>query len=98
VSFIQLLDVRTSRVDDVLELERRWRKSTEGRRTLRRSILARDQKDPARFLVLAFFDDEESAMANSKLQETQLFAAEIDALADGEVRFTNLDIIEDLEE
>jgi quinol monooxygenase YgiN len=96
VSFIQLLDVRTTRLDDVLELERRWRKSTEGRRTLRRSVVARDQKDPERYLVLAFFDDEASAMANSQLQETQLFAAEVDALADGEVRFTNLEVIDDL--
>ena len=96
MGFIQVLDVHTSHFDDVLKLERRWRKSTEGRRTLRRSIVARDQKDPKRFLVFAFFDDEASAMANSQLQETQLFAAEIDALAEGEIRFTNLEVVEDL--
>jgi quinol monooxygenase YgiN len=98
VSFIQVVDVHTSKVDEILRLERTWRKSTEGRRTLQRSVVARDRKDPKRFLVLAFFDDEESAKANSQLQETQLFAAEIDALAEGEVRFIDLEVIEDLGE
>jgi hypothetical protein len=93
--FIQIMEVRTTKLDEMFELERRWEKATEGRRTLRRQILTRDRNDPTLYRVLAFFDSYESAMVNSKLPETQLFAAEYDSFVDGEVTFTDLDVIED---
>ena len=93
--FIQIMEIRTTKLDDMLDLERRWEKATEGKRTLRRQILTRDRSDPSLYRVFAFFDSHESAMVNSTLPETQLFSAEFDSVADGPIRFTDLDVIED---
>jgi quinol monooxygenase YgiN len=95
MAFIQIIEMRTSRYDEVQALDRQWEEATEGRRTLRRSIVARDRNDPDRHLVLAFFDSYESAMENSDLPETGDFAKRINELLDGEMRFTDLDVIED---
>ena len=46
-------------------------------------------------VIFAFFDSYESAMENSKLPETQLFAAEYDSFVDGQITFTDLDVIDD---
>jgi hypothetical protein len=95
VAFVQLIDLRTSRPDDLMALDAEWRAATEGKRTLRRSIVARDRNDPEHYVVFAFFDDYESAMTNSKLPETGDFAVKQQALADGPASFVDLDIIED---
>ena len=55
-------------------LDDEWEQATEGKRTLRRSIITRDRNDPDRYLILAFFDSYESAMENSNLPETAAFA------------------------
>ena len=73
MSFVQIIDMRTKNVDEIQNLEREWEKATEGKRTLRRSIIGRDRNDPDHYLVLAFFDSYESAMTNSNLPETTEF-------------------------
>jgi quinol monooxygenase YgiN len=95
VTFIQIIDMRTSHVDEVMKLEDEWRAATEGKRTLRRSIVARDRKDPERHLVIAFFDDYDSAMVNSNLRETQAFGEKQSALLEGPMQFIDLDVIDD---
>jgi hypothetical protein len=95
MQFIQIIEMRTSRVDEVQALEDEWQKATEGRRTLRRAIVGRDRNDPERHLVLAFFDDYESAMVNSNLPETAEFGQRQQALLDGPMTFTDLDVIDD---
>jgi hypothetical protein len=87
--------MRTTRVDELTALEEEWEKATEGKRTLRRSIVTRDRNDPNRYLVLAFFDDYESAMVNSNLPETNEFGRKQAELLDGPMAFTDLDVIED---
>ena len=91
--FIQIIETHTSRAGDMIELEAKWAKDTEGRRTLRRSIVTRDRNDPTRHLVIAFFDDADSAAVNSALPETQWIATELAALSSGEIGFTDLDVI-----
>jgi quinol monooxygenase YgiN len=95
MAFIQIIEMRTTRVDELTALEAEWEKATEGKRTLRRSIVARDRNDPNRYLVLAFFDDYESAMVNSNLPETSEFGHKQAELLDGPMAFTDLDVIED---
>ena len=70
MAFVQIIDMHTSRFDEINALEDEWRSATEGKRTLRRSIVARDRNDPEHYVVLAFFDSYESAMTNSNLPET----------------------------
>src|SRR5262245_55983197 len=95
MEFVQIIEMRTSKFDEVQKLEAEWRDATEGRRTLRRSIVARDRHDPQRYLVLAFFDSYDSAMANSNLPETAAFGEKQAAFLDGPMQFTDLDVIED---
>ena len=95
MEFIQIIDVHTSKVDEIMRLEDEWENATKGRRTLRRSIITRDRNDPERYLVIAFFDSYESAMTNSNLPETTEFGQKQSALLDGPMHFTNLDVIDD---
>ena len=95
MAFIQIIDMHTTKFDEIKALEQEWRTATEGKRTLRRSVLARDRNDPDRYVILAFFDSYESAMVNSNLPETGEFGAKQMALCDGPVQFIDLEVLED---
>jgi hypothetical protein len=95
MAFIQVIEMHTSKVDELQALETEWEKATEGKRTLRRSIVARDRNDANRYFVFAFFDSYESAMENSNLPETTEFGQKQSALLDGPMQFTDLDVVDD---
>lgn len=95
MAFIQVIESHTSKFDELQKLEAEWRKATEGKRTLRRSIIARDRTDPNRYLIFAFFDSHESAMVNSNLPETTEFGQKQAKLLDGPMVFTDLEVVED---
>jgi len=95
MTFVQLIDLRTKQVEEIQKLEDEWEKATEGKRTLRRSLVGRDRNDPDHYVILAFFDDYDSAMANSNLPETAEFGQKQTALLEGPMQFTDLDIIDD---
>jgi hypothetical protein len=94
MEFIQIMEFRTSNVDKIQSMEDEWRKATEGKRTLRRSILCRDRSDANRYLVLAFFDSPESAAVNSELPETAAFANQANAIVDSPMVFRDLDVVD----
>lgn len=95
MAFIQVIDARSDRVDEIDALTEKWEAATEGRRTARRSIRTADRNDPNHFVVIVFFDSYESAMENSNLPETQAFAESLAALLDGPPTFLDLDVVED---
>ena len=95
MAFIQVIDARSDRVDEIDALTEKWEAATEGRRTSRRSIRTADRNDPNHFVVIVFFDSYESAMENSNLPETQAFAESLAALLDGPPTFLDLDVVED---
>jgi hypothetical protein len=95
MAFIQVIEMHTSKIDELQALEDEWEKATEGRRTLRRTIVARDRNDADRYLVFAFFDSYESAMENSNLPETTEFGQKQSALLDGPMQFTDLDVVDE---
>jgi len=94
--FVQIFEWRTKNFDEIDALEKQWRAETEGRRTLRRSIVTRDRNDPDRYVVLAFFDSHESAMVNSNLPETTALAEKMAALVESPPVFHDLDVLEDV--
>ena len=94
MAFIQIVEIRTKNVDEIMKLDHEWEQATEGKRTLRRAVVGRDRNDPERHVIIAFFDDYESAMQNSNLPETQEFATKQSALAET-VQFIDLDVIDD---
>jgi quinol monooxygenase YgiN len=93
MAFIQIIDSHTSKFDEVNALEDEWRAATEGKRTLRRSVVGRDRNDPSHFVIIAFFDSYEAAMENSSLPETGQFAEKMEALADKPSSFYDLDVV-----
>jgi hypothetical protein len=97
MGFIQIIDYRSSRVEDMQGVEEEWIKATEGQRTARRSILCRDRNDPDRYVEVVFFDSYESAMQNSALPATAAFADKLAGLTEGPQTFRDLDVITDRE-
>lgn len=97
MKFIQTIDLHTTRVEEIQALEKEWRAATEGRRTLRHSIVTQDRNDPDHYVVFAFFDDFESATVNSNLPETGEFGAKQAGLLDRPVTFQDLDVIEEMD-
>jgi hypothetical protein len=95
MEFVQIMEFRTSKFDKMQAMDQEWRKATEGKRTLRRSLLCRDRNDANRYIVLAFFDSPESAAINSELPETAAFANQAGAIVDSPLAFTDLDVVDD---
>jgi hypothetical protein len=95
MSFVQVVEFRTSDLDAVRQADEGWRRASEGKRTVRREILAADRNQPGRYFAIVFFDSYESAMENSKLPETQAAAEKYTALADAPPVFYDLDVLED---
>jgi len=95
MAFIQIIESRTKNFEQLQALGDEFFEATEGKRTLRRSIITRDRNDPDRYLILAFFDSYEAAMENSNLPETTAFAKKQMALLDAPPTFFDLDIIDD---
>jgi hypothetical protein len=96
MAFVQIMELSTSKPDALMDLDAQWRAASEGKRTLRRSLVARDRNNAKHHVILAFFDSFESAMENSELPETKEFAAKFDEFTDGPIKFSDFDIIEDL--
>jgi hypothetical protein len=95
MSFVQIIEFKTSDIDGVRAADEKWRQATEGKRTARREIVAADRNQPGRYFAIVFFDSYESAMKNSSLPETQAVAQSHMALADGPPVYYDLDVLED---
>ena len=44
MSFIQIIECRTDRPDELFALDKEWEAATEGKRTARRVVVARDER------------------------------------------------------
>jgi hypothetical protein len=95
LAFMQIIEFRTSSLDEMESVAARWEEATAGKRTAGRRILCRDRAAGNRYFNVVFFDSYESAMQNSKLPETQRFSQEMMSFADGAPTFYDLDIIDD---
>jgi hypothetical protein len=95
MSFVQIVEMRSTRFEELQALAEEYFAATDGRRTLQRSYVTRDRNDPDRYLVVAFFDSYESAMENSSLPETAAFAEKQMMLLDGPPIFHDLDVVDE---
>jgi hypothetical protein len=95
MAFVQIIDFRTSKFDEMQKLEDEWATAAGPDSTARRVITGSDREDSGRYLQVVFFDSYESAMENSNLPVTQAFAQRMMALSDGPPSFYNLDVVED---
>ena len=98
MSFIQVIELTTSRPDDVQALVDEWREKTVGRHTARRGTFTQDRDQRDVYVQIVEFPSYEDAMSNSELPETAAFAERLAQLCDSPIQFRNLDVrsVEDL--
>jgi len=95
MAFMQIIEFRTSDAERARQVNNDWWRATEGKRTVRREVLARDRSDPSRYFAVVFFDSYESAMKNSGLPETQAAAVQFAKMSDTPPVFYDLDVLDD---
>jgi hypothetical protein len=92
MSFVQIIEFTTNRIDDVEALVSEWETQTAGRRTAQRGTFSQDRDRPNTYVQIVEFPSFEDAMANSALPETASFAERLAQLCDGPIGFRNLDV------
>ncbi|MFN2485823.1 MAG: hypothetical protein ABR609_04315 [Acidimicrobiia bacterium] len=95
MGFVQIIEFRTSKVDEVRKVGDEWEAAAGVDSKARRRVTCEDRDNPGRYFNIVFFDSYESAMENSNLPMTQEFSQKMMALSDGPSTFYNLDVIED---
>ncbi|NBE53723.1 ester cyclase [Streptomyces boluensis] len=95
MTFVQVIDCRTSRFDEMNRLMDTWVEQTKGKRTATHNLIGKDRSDNSHFIEIVEFPSYEEAMRNSKLPETDRIFQEMVALCDEMPTFTDLDIVRD---
>ncbi len=92
MGFIQIIEIETTRPDEVEALVDVWRAKSAGKRTAQRGTFTRDRDRPNIYVQIVEFPSFDDAMANSELPETASLAEEMRKLCDGPMVFRNLDV------
>ncbi|MFE7774235.1 ester cyclase [Streptomyces sp. NPDC057445] len=95
MTFVQMIDCRTDRVDELNRLMDMWVEQTRGRRTATHSMVGMDRSDSTHVVEIVEFPSYEEAMRNSNLPETERIFQEMVALCDDMPTFTDLDVVRD---
>lgn len=95
MSFVQVIEYKTSDLDAVKRVNDEWKSATEGKRTAKRIVLGkyRDQSD--RVCEMVFFDSRDDAMRNNELPETQDYARKLGDVVEGDPQFFDIEIVDD---
>lgn len=93
MKFVQTIEFRTTRYDEVAALMDEWASSTASTHTPTRAWTTRDRDDANTYVQIVEFPSYDDAMRNSQLPETNAFAEKMMALCDGEATFRNLDVV-----
>lgn len=95
MTFVQLIDCKTSRFDEVNRLMDTWVERTKGKRTATHSLIGKDRSDSSHIIEIVEFPSYEEAMRNSNLPETDEVFREMVALCEEMPTFTDLDVVRD---
>jgi quinol monooxygenase YgiN len=93
MKFVQIIEFKTSRLEEFSAIFDDWLAKTEGRRTAARAIQTRDRDQDGVYLHIVEFPSYEQAMENSNRPETAEFAHRLAQLCDGPPVFRNLDVL-----
>lgn len=93
MKFVQIIEFKTSRIDEFNALLDAWVEKNAGNRLASRALQARDRDNENVYLNIVEFPSYEQAMDNSNRPETTEFAAQLAALCDGPPVFRNLDLL-----
>ncbi|CAL99657.1 uncharacterized protein DUF1059 [Saccharopolyspora erythraea NRRL 2338] len=91
--FVQLIEFRTTKRDEVNQLIDEWENATGGKRTASRAVLTADHEQPNSYYEFVEFPSYDEAMRNSALPETEALSRRMRELCDGEPTFHNLDVV-----
>ena len=95
--FVQIIEYRTSKPDEVAALaeEFRQRRMSEGDGPApTRETTCADRDNPGRYFAIVEFASYDEAMENSKRSDTSEFAAKMMELCAGPATYYNLDVTE----
>lgn len=92
MGFIQIIEIETTRPDEVEALVGQWSAATQGKRTAQRGTFTKDRDRPNTYVQIVEFPSYEDAMANSDLPETASLSEKIRELCGGTLVFRNLDV------
>lgn len=95
MTFVQLIDCRTSRLDEMNRLMDDWVEQTKGKRTATHAVVGKDRSDAAHIIEVVEFPSYEEAMRNSNLPETDRIFRGMVALCDEMPTFVDLDVVRD---
>jgi predicted ester cyclase len=95
VTFVQLIECKTGRVDEMNRLMDTWVEQTKGKRTATHAIVGRDMSDATHIVEMVEFPSYDEAQRNSSLPETNRIFEEMVALCDEPPTFTDLDVLRD---
>ncbi|MFF3498685.1 ester cyclase [Streptomyces sp. NPDC003247] len=95
MTFVQLIDCKTSRFDEMNRLLDTWVEQTKGKRTATHALVAKDRSDASHLIEIVEFPSYEEAMRNSNLPETDRIFQDMVALCDEMPTFTDLEVVRD---
>jgi len=95
MGFVQIIEFRTSRIDEMRAVADEWDARPKTPSDPSRVVLCADRDDPGRYFSIVFFDSYEQAMENSNRPETDEMAQRMMALGDGPPTFYNLDVLDE---
>lgn len=93
MGFVQIIELKTSRFDELEALHEQWLADTEGARTVLSERVCEDRDNPGTYLLIVEFPSYEAAMANNDLPATSRIAEGMSSLAEEPPQFRNLDLI-----
>ena len=93
MAFIQIIEYKTNRIDELNAALDGWLEKTKGKRAASRGTQSRDRDVADTYIQIIEFPSYDAAMANSNLPETGEFAAQLAKLCDGPPTFRNLDVL-----
>lgn len=95
MTFVQLIECKTSRFDEMNRLLDTWVGQTGGRRTATHALVGQDRSDGSHIVEMVEFPSYEEAMRNSNLPETDEIFRGVVALCDEMPTFMDLEVVRD---
>ena len=91
--FTQIMEIKTSRIDEVQALMEKMEAESGDTVVSTRALLTSDRDRPGYYLAIIEFESFEEAMKQSNDPVTTDFAKQLSALFDAPPKFYNLDVV-----
>ena len=67
MGFVQVIEFRTSKIDEMRRIGEMWEAAAGGESRARRRVMCEDRDNPGRYFIIVFFDSYDAAMENSEV-------------------------------